>query len=199
MVGRLVEKQHIGRHRQRPRQGRALLLPARERTDQRVRVQRKAPDHPFGLRFERPGIAHFQFALQSVQTLTQHRLVGGRLGHGLRCRVVLREQIRNLAHAHHHGLEDRKRRIERRLLGYVAQANPRHPPDRPVVQRTLPGQSAQQRRLATTVTPDQGHPLARIDLELGTIKQRHMAVSQRGSGENQMGHRRRVPEQQKGE
>ena len=190
VVGRLIEQEQVGRHRQRLREREALLLPAGECADACVRIERKALDDALGLRFEGPRLARLQLALQRVQAVEQRRLVGAGLGHGVRHGVVLGQERGNFAHPGDHGLEHRKLRIEGRLLRHVAHADARLAPDAAVVERALPRQSPQQRGFTATVAPDQGHTLAGVELEFGMVEQRNVAEGQRGVGEDEMRHGR---------
>ena len=188
VVGRLVEQQDVGRHRQRLRQGQAFLLSARQRADLGVGIERKTLDHPFGLRLERPGIARFQLALQPMQAFEQGLLTVRGYGHRMRNLVVFGQQRRHLAHPGDNRLENAEFGIERRFLRHVAESQSRLPPHRAVVERPLPRHCAQQGGFAASVAADQRDAFARFELEIRVIKKWNMAIGQRSIGKNQMGH-----------
>ncbi|MPN62116.1 hypothetical protein SDC9_209863 [bioreactor metagenome] len=111
----------------------------------------------------------------------------------VRHRVVLGEQRRGFTHAGNHRLEHRMRRVERRFLRHVADADAGLHPDLAVIEPALAGtggERRQQRRLAGAVAADQGHPLAGVELEFGVIEQRHVTVGEAGVGKFQVGHGR---------
>jgi hypothetical protein len=86
--------------------------------------------------------------------------------------------------------KDRQIGVKRRLLRNVTDAQARLPPDLAIVEPTTTGERAQQRGLAGAVAADQRHPFASVELEIRMVKQRHVAKSERGVGENQVRHGR---------
>jgi hypothetical protein len=99
--------------------------------------------------------------------------------------VVFGKQGRGFAHSGNHRLKDIHGRVERWLLRHIADADSRLHPNLAIVQSPLAGtgcQRSEQGRFARTVAADQGDPLTGIELKLGMIEKRHMAVGKAGVG-----------------
>ena len=188
MVGRLVQEQHIGRHRQRLRQRQALLLATGKAADFRVRIEREAGDDALGLRLELPGAKRFELSLQHMQAGQQRLVIGIALGQLMRDFVIIGEQGRGRPHAGNDGLEYRQFRIKGRLLGHIADTRAGLAPHRPVIERAKAGERRQQGGFAGAVAPDQRDALARVELKIGMVEQRYMAEGERSIGEGQERH-----------
>jgi hypothetical protein len=74
-----VEQQQFRRNRQCLRQRQPFFLPAGQRADQGIRIEREALDDPLGLRLERPGVPGLELALQGLHPFQQPLVVGTRL------------------------------------------------------------------------------------------------------------------------
>ena len=79
-----------------------------------------------------------------MQALKQSFVVGGRLGHRVRNGVVVGQQRRHLTHTCDNRFKDRQLRVKWWFLRHVTHADARLPPDVAVIERTLPGERAQQ-------------------------------------------------------
>ena len=192
VVGRLVEEQHLGRHGQGLGQGQALFLAAGQGADAGLRIESETVDHPLGLCLVSPGATGFQLMLQGIHAGEQGIVIAQPFGQLVRHVVVLGEQGRGFAHAGDHGLEDGHRRVERRLLRHVADTYAGLHPDFAIVQPPPAGSGrhgGEQRGFAGAVAADQGDPLTGVELEIGMIEKRHMAVGKTGSGKFEVGHR----------
>ena len=120
-------------------------------------------------------------------------MVARSLAQAVRNVVVLRQQCRGFAHAGNHRLKNAHLRIEGRLLRHVTDTNARLHPDLAVVQPALASARSHRReprRFAGTVAADQRHPFARVELEIGVIEKRHVAVGQAGVVEFEIRHDR---------
>ena len=190
VVGRLVEQQHLRRHRQRLGQGQAFFLTAGKAADPCLGIEAETRDHPLGLRLVSPGAARFELVLQFGHARQQGFAVGA-LAQAVRHRVVLGEQARGFAHAGNDGGKHRRLGIEGRFLRHVADADARLGPHLAVVEPATPtagGQRRQQGRLAGAVAADQRDPLAGVELKIGVIEQRHVAEGKAGIDKTQVGH-----------
>ena len=130
--------------------------------------------------------------LQGIHAGEQGIVIAHPFGQLVRHVVVLGEQGRGFAHAGDHGLEDGHRRIERRLLRHVADTYAGLYPDFAIVQPPPAGSGrhgGEQRGFAGAVAADQGDPLTGVELKIGMIEKRHMAVGKTGSGKFEVGHR----------
>ena len=195
VIGRLIEQQHVRRHRQRLRQGQAFFLPAGQTPDQRLRIQRKTGNHLFRLRLVGPGATRFQLVLQSIHP-RQQGLGIAPFRELLRHCVILRQQRRSFPHPGNHRLEDRCLRIKWRLLRHIGKTQARLQPDLAIIQPPPPTarrNGRQQGGFAGAVAPDQGNPLTGIQLQLGMIEQGNMAIGQAGSSQFETGHGKKRP------
>ena len=177
VVGGLVQQQHVGVRRQRPRQRGARQLPAGEGVQRALQVLLGEAQPA---RHHRRAVAP-QVAPERLQPrLRAGVAVEGRLL-GARCPALphLLLQLRQLAlrrqllrAAGQHVLAQRHPALARGALVVQRHARALLQAELAFVDRLLPGQHPQQRRLAGAVAPGDRHPLAPLQLERHPAQQR---------------------------
>ncbi len=110
------------------------------------------------------------------------------LGQRRRRVVVGGEELPVGAEAQRDGVVDGAIGIELGLLRHPADPGRGRDPALAVVEVRAAGEHLQQRRLAFAVAADQADALARIELEVGAVEQRVVAVGEAGAREREEGH-----------
>ncbi len=188
VVGGLVEQQDVGLRGECLREGHALLPATGERLDARVGEKPEARDHAVDAMPDVPAVL-VELALQAIHGGMRGLVVWRVLERDER--LVVRPQRLALApESQRDGFVHGVIAGEGGLLLEQRNARLRCHPALAIVERRGTGQHAEQRRLAGAVAPDEAHVLARLDLELGVIEQRKMAVRETRMGEGEDRHER---------
>ena len=124
--------------------------------------------------FHVPAVVGLDLALQAVEVAVAMR--------------VLVDEGGDVRHRRAHRLPHRLRRVERRLLRDVRNAQALLRLQGAVVGALETGKDLQQRRLAGAVAADQADALAGLEGEVGVIEQRDMPEGQLGVEECDDGH-----------
>ncbi len=186
VVGRLIQQQQVRLADQRPRQHHLPADATGTIPDWPVGGQLQVAEHRIHAMAEYPGAMCLNACLQSRKFRQAFR----RRSHLLRELVILAQPGAGFAQTLGHRLIDRLVTVRRHFLFEMGDAQSLRAPTLAIVGGRYTGNDAKQCRLASAVAPDQTHPFARLDLEIGVCQQRVQAIGQRYIGEGQQRHRR---------
>ena len=173
VVGRLVEQQQIGLRGQRTGERRTRQLAARERREGAVEVALAEPDAAHDRRRAVAPVvaAGVLEAMLSLGVPAQHRGPVVAVGHGALERSQLALDGREVGRSGQDVLAQRPLARSRGPLVVQRDARALFPRELAAVQRRLPGEGAEQGRLARAVRPGQGEPVGPLDLERDVLEQ----------------------------